>query len=73
MKLKNLFFIALLVLTWSPARTAQADLVLSVTPSAATYNAGDTGFLDVMIYSDAGDALGRCGAPALRGRLLVGT
>ena len=57
MKLKNLFFIALLVLTWSRARTAQADLVLSVTPSAATYNAGDTGFLDVMIYSDAADAL----------------
>lgn len=57
MKLKNLFSIALLVLTWSGARTAQADLVLSVTPSAATYNAGDTGFLDVMIYSDAADAL----------------
>lgn len=57
MKLKNLFSIALLVLTWSGARTAQADLVLSVTPSAVTYNAGDTGFLDVMIYSDAADAL----------------
>ena len=57
MKLKNFFSIALLVLTWSGARTAQADLVLSVTPSAATYNAGDTGFLDVMIYSDAADAL----------------
>ena len=57
MKLKTHFSITLLVLTLFGTRTTQADLVLSVTPSAATYNAGDSGFLDVMIYSDAADAL----------------
>ncbi|WP_077026125.1 hypothetical protein [Fuerstiella marisgermanici] len=39
------------------SRTASADLVLSVTPSAPSYNVGDSGFVDVMIYSTSADEL----------------
>lgn len=37
--------------------TAHADIALSITPSAASYNIGDSGFLDVMISSNSSDAL----------------
>ena len=36
---------------------AEADIILSVTPSAANYNVGDSGFVDVMIFSNSSDAL----------------
>lgn len=39
------------------ASSIQAAVVLTVVPSASSFNVGDTGFVDVLIHSDSGDAL----------------
>ncbi|QDV67930.1 PEP-CTERM motif protein [Rosistilla carotiformis] len=48
---------SLLLLVCSGAGTASADIVSTMTPSTASYNVGDSGYIDLMIYSTSADAL----------------
>ncbi len=57
MSYKSILTAALIFLTCSGSRTVNADLALSMTPNAASYNVGDTGFIDVLISSNSADAL----------------
>ena len=59
MTLQNVLCQAMLAVTFlaTGVRVADADIIVSVTPSAASYNVGDNGFLDVMISSNSSDAL----------------
>ena len=45
------------MLSLLPTISSEAAIVLSVTPSAANYIVGDSGFVDVMISSNSSDAL----------------
>ena len=53
----NRFICSVLVFALLDAASTKAAVVLSVVPSASSFNVGDTGFLDVLIHSDSGDAL----------------
>lgn len=56
MDYKSVFLPCLLIAQlW--ATPAEAAIILSVAPSASTFNIGDSGFIDVMIHSDSADAL----------------
>ena len=57
MSYQSILTIALIFLTCSGSRTVNADLALSMTPNAASYNIGDSGFIDVLISSNSADAL----------------
>ena len=56
MKYSIAILIFLCTLSFSTPKT-RADFVISLIPSAANFTAGESGHVDVMIYSTAGDAL----------------
>lgn len=57
MNYRLLFALSMTMLMCCGARPAIAAIMITATPSAASFEVGDSGVLDVMIYSDSADEL----------------
>lgn len=57
MNSRTLFLLAIILLMLCGARSANAAIMITATPSAASYEVGDSGVLNLLIYSDSSDEL----------------